>query len=127
MTEKSAAPSPGQSLPKRERIASRSDFLAAYEEGRKEFSRYCVVFTRANTLGYPRIGITVTRKAGKAHVRNRLRRWVREIWRRGRAELGIDASGSDFVVNVKPLAATAKYEEFSADLRRGLRKAAAAK
>ncbi|MEO8216810.1 MAG: ribonuclease P protein component [Acidobacteriota bacterium] len=125
MTEKPPASIPStQDFPRRERIAARSDFLAAYEEGRKEFSRYCVVFTRTNAFGHPRIGITVTKKAGKANVRNRLKRWVREIWRRGRAELKLAETSLDFVVNVKPAAASANFDEFATDLRRGLRRAA---
>lgn len=109
-----------ESLPAQERIAKRRDFLRAYEEGRKEFARYTVVFALPNGLGHPRIGITVTRKAGKAHVRNRLRRWVRETYRRIRSEVGLESRSIDLVVNVKPAAAGCTFHEFSEDLKRVL-------
>jgi ribonuclease P protein component len=109
-----------QSLPAQERIARRRDFLRAYEEGRKEFARYSVVFALPNGLGHPRIGVTVTRKAGKANVRNRLRRWVRETYRRTRSEAGLESRGLDLVVNVKPAAAGCTFQEFSEDLKRVL-------
>jgi len=111
-----------ESLPARERIAKRRDFLRAYDEGQKEFARFSVVFAVANGLGHPRLGITVTKKAGKSTVRNRLRRWVREIYRRIRIETGLEDRGLDLVVNVKPAAAGCTFQEFSQDLKRVLAK-----
>ncbi len=118
--------SPSEALPKKERIASRRDFLRAYETGVKQFGRHTVVFVTPNDLGHPRMGVTATKKIGKANVRNRTKRWVREIYRRNRAPLGLDRHSLDFVVNVKGSAAVAAFEEFSSDLVRTLRRALAA-
>jgi ribonuclease P protein component len=118
--------SPSEALPKKERIAKRRDFLRAYEKGAKQFGRHSVVFAIRNELGHPRIGVTATRKLGKANVRNRTKRWVREIYRRNRAPLGLDGQAFDFVVNIKGSAAVAAFEEFSRDLVRTLRRALAA-
>jgi ribonuclease P protein component len=118
--------SPSEALPKKERIAKRRDFLRAYENGVKHFGRYSVVFVARNDLGHPRIGVTATRKLGKANVRNRTKRWVREIYRRNRAPLGLDGHPVDFVVNIKGSAAVAPFEDFSSDLLRTLRRALAA-
>ena len=68
----------------------------------------------------PRLGITVTRKAGGAVVRNRLRRRVREAFRRAAGTLG----PLDFVVNVSPRSAGAPYEELRNELDRLLTRAA---
>ncbi len=93
-----------------------------YESGRKVFSRYTVLFFAANNLPYSRIGITATKKVGKANVRNRLKRWTREVYRRQREPLGLDGRSLDFVVNVKPNAAGATFRDFSDDLARLLQR-----
>jgi len=109
-----------EGLPKAARLAKRREFLRVYETGRKLFSRYCVLFFAANGLSQSRIGITATKKLGKANVRNRLKRWTREIYRRQREALRLDARPLDFVVNVKAGAAGATFTQFSDDLQRVL-------
>ena len=113
-----------EGLPKAARLAKRREFLRVYETGRKLFSRYCVLFFAANGLSQSRIGITATKKLGKANVRNRLKRWTREIYRRQREALRLDARPLDFVVNVKAGAADATFTQFSDDLQRVLTRAA---
>ncbi len=114
-----------EALPKEKRLAKRREFLRVYETGRKLLSRYCVLFVAANNLPYSRIGITATRKLGKANVRNRLKRWTREIYRRQREPLGLDQRPLDVVINVKPNAAEASFRDYSIDLGRVLGRAAA--
>jgi ribonuclease P protein component len=111
-----------EALPKEKRLAKRREFLRVYETGRKLFSRYSVLFFAANGLPYSRIGITATKKSGKANVRNRLKRWTRETYRRQREPLGIDARALDVVVNIKPNAAQAAWPDFSLDLQRALKR-----
>ena len=111
-----------EALPKEKRLAKRREFLRVYEAGRKLFSRYSVLFFAANGLPYSRIGITATKKSGKANVRNRLKRWTRETYRRQRAPLGIDDRALDVVVNIKPNAAQAAWPDFSLDLQRALKR-----
>jgi len=111
-----------EALPKEKRLAKRREFLRVYESGRKLFSRYSVLFFAANGLPYSRIGITATKKGGKAHVRNRLKRWTREVYRRQRGPIGIDDRSLDVVVNVKPNAARAEWGDFRLDLQRALQR-----
>jgi ribonuclease P protein component len=113
-----------QALRKEKRLAKRREFLRVYETGRKLFSRYCVLFFAVNGLPYSRVGITATRKSGKANVRNRLKRWTREVYRRQREPLGLDGKSLDVVVNVKPNAAQAAWREYSLDLERALQRVA---
>ena len=112
-------------LPKEKRLAKRREFVRVYETGRKLFSRYSVLFFAANDLAHSRIGITATKKLGKANVRNRLKRWTREVYRRQREPLGIDRQALDIVVNVKPNAADATFQDYSRDLSRVLERVAA--
>jgi ribonuclease P protein component len=111
-----------QALPKQRRLTKRREFLRVYDMGRKLFSRYCVLFFAANELRYSRIGITATKKIGKANVRNRLKRWTREIYRRERVSLALDGNPLDVVVNVKPNAAAVNFRDYRDDLRRILEK-----
>jgi ribonuclease P protein component len=111
-----------EALPKAKRLAKRREFLRVYDAGRKWFSRYCVVFAAGNDLQHSRIGITATKKLGKANVRNRFKRWTREVYRRQRDPLGIDRCSLDVVINVKPSAAPARFDEYRDDLQRVLQK-----
>jgi ribonuclease P protein component len=113
-----------EALPKTKRLAKRREFLRVYEKGQKIVSRYVVLFFAANGLTHSRIGITATKKLGKANIRNRLKRWTREVYRRQREPLGIDARPLDVVVNVKPNAADAVFADYSRDLVRALQRLA---
>ena len=109
-----------EALPKQKRLAKRREFVRVYESGQKVFSRYSVLFFAGNDLPHSRIGITATKKLGKANVRNRLKRWTREIYRRQREPLALDGQALDIVVNVKPNAADASFADYSRDLARVL-------
>ena len=124
MAERADAPPRSEALPKQKRLAKRREFLRVYETGRKVFSRYAVLFFAANGLPYSRIGITATKKLGKANVRNRLKRWTREVYRRQRGPLALDGRSLDVVVNVKPNAAEASFTDYSQDLARVLQRVA---
>ena len=123
MEQTAEAGSRSEALPKQKRLAKRREFLRVYETGRKLFSRYSVLFFAANELSYSRIGITATKKVGKANVRNRLKRWTREVYRAQRPVLGLDDRSLDVVVNVKPNAADATFNDYSRDLARVLARA----
>ena len=80
--------------PKR-RIKRRQDFLRIQDEGRKWRSRHFLLVvsepetfpeTADGSIPEPRIGITITKKVDKrAARRNRVKRRVREVFRRHRA------------------------------------------
>ena len=42
---------------------------------------YLVLYARRNRTSTNRVGITVSKKLGKAHIRNRIRRRLREVYR----------------------------------------------
>jgi ribonuclease P protein component len=109
-----------EALPKCKRLAKRREFVHVYEAGQKLFSRFTVLFYVGNGLAYSRLGITATKKLGKANVRNRLKRWTREVYRRSREPAGIDAQSLDIVINVKPNVAATSFDEYGRDLRRVL-------
>lgn len=71
------------------------------------------VFALPNDAGGCRLGITVTRRSGGAVARNRVKRLVREAFRRHRAAL---APALDLVVNIRPGAEGRTYRELEAEL-----------
>ena len=94
-----------QSFPKSLRILKRRDFLRIGRRGRRTHTRDMVFIVSRRREGSPRIGITVGRQVGKAVIRNRIKRLVREYFR---THKGRFAGGFDLVVIVKQ----------SADIRR---------
>ena len=57
------------------------EYQRVYGRGKYASSRTLVVYVLPNRTGARRVGITTSRKVGKAVVRNRLRRLVRENMR----------------------------------------------
>ena len=77
----------GETFPKRARLTKRPEFLNVSREGRKIHTPHYIVIRKPNEKGESRLGITVSAKVGKAVVRNRIKRHLREFFRRHRQEL----------------------------------------
>lgn len=57
-------------------------FRALYGRGKSKAGRFMVVYCQKNRLGkLNRLGLTVSKKLGKAVTRNRIRRRLREAYR----------------------------------------------
>jgi ribonuclease P protein component len=117
-----------QGLPRRLRLRRRGEFLRVQRSGEKHHTRHFLVFVApippspdaeprrvAASCGGPvmndlgdrrlpptRLGVTVTRKVGGAVVRNRIKRYVREAFRRNRESF---PPGLDMVWVAKRVAA----------------------
>ena len=68
---------------------------------------YLVLYARKNRTGTNRVGITVSKKLGKAHVRNRVRRRLREVYRLNEGKF---LPGWDIVVVARSRAVDAKFD-----------------
>ncbi|HSW38113.1 MAG TPA: ribonuclease P protein component [Acidobacteriota bacterium] len=110
-----------EEFPKRVRIIRSSDYRIIYKTGLKVYSERFILFGRFNHAGYPRLGLTVSRKVGGAVVRNRVKRLFREIFRRSIDQIPCRL---DIVVNAKYEVAGAKYEELRAEFIEAARKLA---
>lgn len=85
-------------LRKSERLLERREFRQVYDQGQRKNFPLFTVFSLKTDLPRCRLGITVTKQIGRAVVRNRCKRVVREAFRRNKHL----ASGSfDLVINVK--------------------------
>ena len=106
-------------FPRNERIVRGAEYRSIYSSGTKLHSERFVLFSRENGLAHPRLGVTVSRKVGGAVVRNRIKRLVREVFRKSKAEIPCHL---DLVLNAKRGCAEAGYddlrEEFLCAVRR---------
>ena len=76
-----------QTLPTAARVRKRREFLSIQATGRRFPSRHFLVLQAEVPSPVARLGITVTRKIGNAVERNRVKRAVRETFRRRRSDL----------------------------------------
>ena len=99
--------------PRASRLCSRRLFLAIYERGHRASGSYFVLFAIRGATARSRLGITVTKKYGNAVARNRVKRQVREIFRRHRGDESVPI---DLVVNVRAIAADQSFGRLESDL-----------
>lgn len=84
----------GEGFPKAARIRRRREFLSLGRSGGRWRTANFVFLTQP-CVRVPRLGITVSRKVGGAVARNRIKRRIRETFRR---HIDRERLGHDFVV-----------------------------
>jgi ribonuclease P protein component len=111
--------SPGgrENFPKSARLRKRPEFLKLSRTGRKIHSAHFVILSGDNDSGENRLGITVSSKVGNAVARNRIKRSVREFFRRRRHDLG---KGLDFVVIARTSAAQISSRKIAEEMSENL-------
>ncbi|MBU4128619.1 ribonuclease P protein component [bacterium] len=75
------------SLRKSEHLRKNSDFRRVYSKGRSCADHFIVLFVLPNDLEGNRIGLSVSKKIGKAVKRNRVKRLFREVYRLNKDKL----------------------------------------
>jgi ribonuclease P protein component len=106
-----------------DRLRKRREFEECYASGVRVSGRHLLLFLLQRTAPAdappppprPRLGISVSRRVGGAVTRNRVRRRLREIFRRSRELFGSRAA--DVVLNARPSASEATFEELSQEYR----------
>jgi ribonuclease P protein component len=86
---------------RRNRLSRSRDFDAVYRHGRSVSTRFLVLywFPREDGDAEPRLGLAVPKATGGAVVRNRIKRQLRESWRR---RLERVPRGRDYVLIARP-------------------------
>lgn len=111
---------PSEAFPNVRRLRKRREFLQAQRTGRRWASSHFVVYLKPNGGRPARLGITVSRKVGKANMRNLLKRRVREVFRRGLAKF---PAGVDVVVVAKSGVSVPGFSEIRDELSLAARRA----
>ena len=82
-----------------QRLRSSADFTEVYRQRTSVADGVLIVYGSKNTLGWPRLGLSVGRRVGNAVTRNRWKRVIREAFRLNAVEL---SQNLDLVVHPRP-------------------------
>jgi ribonuclease P protein component len=112
-----------ETLPRQERLRKRVQFVAVQGRGKKHHTERFIVFVlprgEKDSLAPARLGITVSKKVGVAVVRNRVKRLVREAFRRRKT---LFPEGLDIVFVAKATAKTIELADVLREMERLCRK-----
>ena len=109
---------PEQGFPPSCRLRSSREYKQLWRQGRRCHTEQLLVIAAAGAAG-SRLGISVGRKVGNAVCRNRIKRWLREYFRKHRAQLG---TGTELSVVVKPGAAQLGHADLDQQLQEALQR-----
>lgn len=103
-------------FPQSARLRRSADYRRIYKEGSKFVGPLFAAFYQRREAGQPgRVGYTTPRALGKAVVRNRIKRRLREAVRLRWPEM---AAGWDIVFNPRRVAREAEFSKLSAEVAR---------
>jgi ribonuclease P protein component len=100
-------------------LTTSPEFERVYHGGSVYRGKLFSIHMLANTVGKPRLGLSVSKKVGTAVERNRVRRRLKEIFR---SSLGGLPGELDLVISARPAAVEASFEELSEEFSRCLSK-----
>jgi len=99
-----------EGLSKKERLRKNKEFEKVFKNGKKLWidSILLIMYT-PNELNYRRLGIVVSKKIKKATQRNKIKRWIRELFRRNKDWF---PENCDIIIIPHPNLLNLKYKEF---------------
>jgi ribonuclease P protein component len=97
-----------QRLRKAERLTAPAEFTRCYRHGERLRTSYFTVYAYRREQHATRLGLAVGKPVGGAVVRNRVKRRLRELFRRHKASVPL---GYDLFVRALPASAAAPYAE----------------
>jgi len=102
-----------------ERLKKPGDFTLCYKKGKMHKGRHVVIYVRANGRPVLRIGYSVSKKLGKAVVRNKVKRRLRAVMQQAP---GMACTGADIVIAARIAAVTADFRQLQESVYEGLRR-----
>jgi len=70
-----------ETLGPHERIRKRNDFLSLYKKGKRYRGKYFNLIYFSNSLNFSRMAVVVSKKIGNSVKRNKIKRWMRSLFR----------------------------------------------
>jgi ribonuclease P protein component len=70
-----------------ERIRNKQDFLFLFKEGKRHKDKYFNLIYSPNSLSFSRMAVIVSKEVGNAVFRNKMKRWMRDLFRRNKEYL----------------------------------------
>lgn len=109
----------GSATPNPLRLRKRSEFLAVRAGAKRRGPLFLLEVLNRGDESPPRVGLTVTKKAGNAVERNRIKRRLRAIVRTQADEM---ADGADYVIVGRSDLLKARFSDIQAEFSRRLRR-----
>ncbi len=106
-------------FPRAHRLTHKSEYTRVFSQGEKSYGNAFVCYRLMEKDRETRLGLVVSRKVGGAVVRNRVKRRLREFFRRHRD--GFEP-GSQVVVVARAACARLSGPAFALEIERQLRK-----
>ena len=101
------------------RIKKNTDFQAVFKKGKSVANRQFVIYMLANqNQNQFRIGLSVSKKIGNAVTRNRIKRYIRQVFHELRDEI---SHKKDYVIIARKPAAEMDYHSVKKSLEHVLR------
>lgn len=103
----------GARFNKRVRLLKPAEYSRVFKNAIRSSDRLLTVLAASNDLGYPRLGLAISKKNAKRAVdRNRIKRLIRESFRLHQIEL----PAVDFVIMAKPVTKSVDNREIFTSL-----------
>ena len=99
-----------QRLRSSERLHQTQEYQRVFRHGKKLVSPLFVIYVYPSSESFSRLGMAVSKRVGKAVVRNRIKRLIREVFRRHKTVI---KSPCDVVVVARQRAADASFVDFA--------------
>lgn len=99
-------------MKKEYRVKRSQDFDNIIRKKQSFANRQFVIYYQENKLDHMRLGISVSKKLGKAHERNKLKRYVRESFKTRKDFL----KNYDIIIIVRPAAKGLSFLEFGSSI-----------
>jgi ribonuclease P protein component len=106
-----------ESLRPQERIRKQSDFARIYEGGSRYRGRYFNLVYLTNDLNFSRMASVASKKVGNAVKRNKVKRWMRALFRRNKDMLN---ASFDLIMIAKPGMPDSTWNEIMDEYKKAL-------